>query len=95
MGESCQENAGIDGTAGPFEDTSNRNHPEYAILTYEAVFDKSPFVVPSNQACTNLKGLEYLEILSKFGDGIAYHGERLLLPRKAEQPCAHEPMYPT
>ena len=43
----------------------------------------------------NLESLEYLEIVTKLGDRIAYHGERILLSCNPKHAGTHEPMYAT
>ena len=39
--------------------------------------------------------MEYLEIVTKLGDRIAYHGERFLLSCDSEHAGTHEPIHAT
>jgi hypothetical protein len=63
------------------------------MLAYEAMFDKAPFVIPSQQSRVNLERLEQLEIATKLGDCIAHNRECALLSCHGKDARSHEPMH--
>src|SRR5579863_256369 len=88
----CQQYPRIERPARAFEDASNGDYADDAIIAYEAMFDEAPFLVPAEQSGVNLEALECLEIAAKLGDGVTYHGERLLFSCDAKGSRSHEPV---
>ena len=92
MGESRQKYLRIDGPGRSFEDTANYDHADNAILTHEAVFEKSPLAIPADQARVNLESLDFPQIVTKLDNRVANDGHRLVLPCHPQHTGAHEPM---
>src|SRR5271168_4194398 len=88
----CQQYPRIERAARAFEDASNGDHADDAVVAHEAMFDEAPFLVPAEQSSVNLEALEYLEIAAKLRDGITHHRERLLFSVNPKRPRSHEPV---
>src|SRR5580700_2770023 len=86
MRESSQQYPGIERAARTFEDASNGDHADDAMIAHEAMFDEAPLFIPAEQPGVNLEALECLKIAAKLGDGVSHHRERLLLSCNAKGP---------
>src|SRR5277367_1279368 len=92
MRDPCQQYSRIERPARAFEDASNGDHADDALIAHEAMFNEAPFLVPAEQSGVDLEAFERLEIAAKLGDGITHHGKRLLLSCDAEGTRSHEPV---
>ena len=92
MRELRQQHSQVERPLRAFENTSNGNHPDDAMIAHEAMLDEAPLLVPAEQSGVNLESLKYLEVAAKLGDGISHHRERLPLSCHAEGPGLHEPL---
>lgn len=92
MREFFQKYPRIDRAVRSFEYTANGNHPDHALMTDEAMFDKSPLTIPANEARVDLKGLKCFEIAAKLGDRIANHREGFLAARNGKRAGQREPV---
>ena len=79
MSQSSEQHLRINRATPSLEYPSDRNHSNNAILAHEAVFQKTPFAVPTDQARVNFEGLKYCEVTTKLGGRIADDRKRLVL----------------
>jgi len=75
------------------EETANGDDSNYAIHAHEAMLNKSPFPIPTNQARMDFKNLKQLEIVTKPGDRIAYDRQGLMLTHDSKEIRTHEPVH--
>ena len=95
MRDTRKQQLRINGSGRTLEETANGDDSNYAIHAHEAMLDKSPFPIPTDQARVDFKSLKQLKIVAELGDRIAYDRERLMPARNRKNARTYEPMHPT